>query len=163
MHRVEHSLHVRLYDILSGVGGFGQSCTFDHGRHQTMMIHKEWPETVPRPKKKGRGNFDLAILAPNQLSEATLPQFVGGHIEAAIVIEVGLNYGYSHLENDYKKLVSSGVRAGYLVDLRRIGRPDSRSHHLVENLKTPIRAAYAHHQRGGTSIFKHVEGWLQFT
>jgi hypothetical protein len=57
--------------------------------HSTQLIHKEWPETVPREGKNGRGNFDLAILSPNQLAGAQRWQFDGGHIEAAFVTTIG--------------------------------------------------------------------------
>jgi hypothetical protein len=156
LHRVEHSLHIRLYELLVKHAIFSKPCPIGSTGRATQLIHKEWPETVPRSNKSGRGNFDLVILAPNQLLKADLVQFVGGHIEAAIAIEVGLNYGYIHLANDHNKLLSSDVRHGYLVDLRRVGRSDEASETFVCNVASPVKTAYAHSLRRGTA-FKHVD------
>ncbi|MEV6495726.1 hypothetical protein AB0M20_44985, partial [Actinoplanes sp. NPDC051633] len=114
---------------------------------------KEWPETRPRPGKNGRGNFDLAILSPNQIAAADVWRFDGGHIEAAIVIEMGLNYDFKHLYGDHEKLLASEVSNGYLVDLRRRGPRDLRSESLVGNPTPPIQAAYAHYA-GAASVVR---------
>lgn len=156
LHRVEHSIHMRLYEALLDGTEFGRPCHIGDSAYRTTLLHKEWPETIPRPDKKGRGNFDLAILAPNQLQEATLPQFVGGHIAAAIVIEVGLNYGFSHLDDDRKKLLNSEVEAGYLLDLRRIGTPDESSIALARKPSASIKTALGHYMRASQSIREYV-------
>ncbi|MEU4245022.1 hypothetical protein [Actinoplanes sp. NPDC026619] len=157
-HRVEHSLHVLLYERLAATGGFSKLCPIGDTQYRTTMLHKEWPETTPRPEKSGRGNFDLAIIAPNQLEQTKLPQFVGGHVEAAIVIEVGLNYGHNHLKNDYNKLDAAKVVAGYILDLHRIGQPNPMSVSLARKSGPSIHVAYAHYLRGREPVYKYVRG-----
>ena len=112
LHRVEHSLHLHFYELLVGTKYFAGLYPIGNTGEETQLIHKEWPETRPRPDKGGRGNFDFAILAPEQLAQARPDQFAGGHIEAAIVVEIGLNYDYDHLAGDHKKLVDSAATSG---------------------------------------------------
>jgi hypothetical protein len=112
---------------------------------------------APASGKNGRGNFDLAILSPDQIAAADVGRFDGGHIEAAIVIEMGLNYDYKHLHGDHEKLLASEVSNGYLVDLRRRGARDPRSEFLIWNPTYPIRTAYAHHFGEGSSIVKLLD------
>ncbi|GLY92835.1 hypothetical protein [Actinoplanes sp. NBRC 103695] len=156
LHRVEHSLHLHLYELLAREEVFQGLHPIGGTGHKTQLIHKEWPETRPRPDKGGRGNFDFAILAPEQLAEARLDQFTGGHIEAAIVIEIGLNYNYNHLAGDHVKLSESATKAGYLVDLRRIGRRDKMSEDLICSLSDGIKGAFAYVPNGGTAVIKRV-------
>ena len=73
------------------------------------LIHKEWPETVPGREVDRRGLFDLAVLAPSQPAQASIEQFRQGRIHAPIVVEVGLDYGRAHLEQDLEKLRNSEV------------------------------------------------------
>lgn len=88
------------------------------GNRCTTLIHKEWPETKARPEKQGRrGNFDLAILNPEQILGHTVEDFTSGRIAPAFVIEIGLNYGLNHLKSDDKKLKNSGCPNGYLLHL----------------------------------------------
>lgn len=117
IHRVEHSLHVRLVQLLSErehlrgwyrIGGSG---------FRTQLIHKEWLETRPQKKPdlsayQRRGSFDLVILATGRLEQATLDQFAAGRIVPAIVAEMGLDYGYMHVKDDNQKLPTamSGTR-----------------------------------------------------
>ena len=51
----------------------------------TWLIHKEWPETLPGRDVDRRGLFDLAVLAPSQLAQASIDQFRQGRIHAPIV------------------------------------------------------------------------------
>lgn len=157
LHRVEHSLHLHLYDLLVETKFFDGLHPIGGTGEKTQLIHKEWPETRPRPDKGGRGNFDFALLAPLQLADAALDQFAGGHIEAAIIIEVGLNYDYGHLAGDHEKLVESEATAGYLVDLRRVGRRDDKSEKLICNLSGQVAGAYAYISRKGEKSYKHVK------
>jgi hypothetical protein len=156
LHRVEHSLHLHLYELLTNRKVFSGSHPIGNTGHRTQLIHKEWPETRPRPDKGGRGNFDFAILAPAQLAEARIDQFTGGHIEAAIIIEVGLNYDYEHLAGDHGKLVESKATAGYLVDVRRVGQQDRRSETLICNLADQVKGAYAYVPVRGEKAVKHI-------
>jgi hypothetical protein len=86
---------------------------------RTTLIHKEWPETKPRPEKNGRrGNFDLVILDPAEILNSTVKEFTEGRITPAFVVEMGLNYPLDHLQDDDNKLVNSGFnKHGYLVHL----------------------------------------------
>ena len=75
IHRVEHSLHVRLMQLLSEWEHLRGWYPIDDSGFKTQLIHKEWPETRPRKKKpelivdKRRGSFDVVVLAPSQLEK----------------------------------------------------------------------------------------------
>lgn len=119
IHRCEHSIHCELYNMLvvhralQGLRHLGENEGWS-----TTLIHKEWPETKARPEKNGRrGNFDLAILDPEEISKHSVKDFTAGLISPAFVVEMGLNYGLSHLQNDHEKLKNSGCKDGYLVHL----------------------------------------------
>ncbi len=69
-HRVEHSLHAELYQILVSNPDLGQLYPLGSTGYWSRVVHKEWPETLPRPDKNNRrGNFDIAILSPAQLKQ----------------------------------------------------------------------------------------------
>lgn len=120
LHRVEHSIHTRLYSILSNQPHFDRHFPLAEGGMLTQPIHKEWPETTPRPEKNNRrGNFDFAILSPECLKTCTLENFSNGRLAPAIVIEMGLNYKEDHFLHDAEKLLNSKVLYGYLVHLVR--------------------------------------------
>ena len=101
--RVEHSLHTRLYALLTGHRNIAQHVLIGDSGQWTQLVHKEWPETLANPlgtEYKRRGLFDIAILAPQQLEKASLEGFRQGRIDAPVVIELGLNYGFRHLKQD---------------------------------------------------------------
>ncbi len=107
-------------------------------------MHREWPETVARgvDGDKPRGLFDLSVLSPTQLAVASRDQFLAGRVEAPIVLEVGLDYGYHHLAQDRNKVLNSQVRAPYLLHLSRVGVRDvPRVEALLTSLPRPVRAA----------------------
>lgn len=142
LHRVEQSVHVRLFELLIGEPALGGVWPIGSSGHVTQLVHKEWPETGPH--RGTRGHFDLAILGPNQLRAAHTDHFTGGYIEAGIAIEMGLNASKDHLSDDRVKLQTNQVRAGYLVDLRR-GKPaDDATLRLVLSPSPSIKSAYAH-------------------
>jgi hypothetical protein len=90
------------------------------GQSKSQLIHKEWPEYIPRPEKgTRRGNFDLCILAPEQIKSCSFKDFREGRIRPSIVIEIGLDYGLRHLRQDAAKLTNSGIENSYLVHLVR--------------------------------------------
>lgn len=121
LHRVEHSMHCELHGMLS-VHRSLQGTPLLQGsnpQRRTGLIHKEWPETKARPESQGRrGNFDLAILSPTSIEGSSVDEFTRGMIRPNFVIEMGLNYGQQHLENDERKITNSGHESnGYLVHL----------------------------------------------
>ncbi len=116
IHRCEHSIHCELYTMLSVHRVLqGLYCLREENR-KTTIIHKEWPEKIPRPKHR-RGNFDLAILNPEIMSSHSISDFCKGRIPPAFVVEMGLNYKLDHLVGDAAKLKNSKCKHGYLVHL----------------------------------------------
>lgn len=146
LHRVEHSIHCRLYAILSAQSIFARHFPLADGGMLTQPIHKEWPETTPRPEKDNRrGNFDLAILPPGQLRTCTLEHFRDGRVAAPIAIEMGLNCDDEHLAADAEKLLNSQIQHGYLVHLVREKPRDTSIDQTIERLRreSTIRVAFA--------------------
>ncbi len=143
LHRVEHSVHCELFRILTNRRIFSQ--TYPMGRWSTQLIHKEWPECFPRPDKGNRrGNFDLAVLAPDSLKSCSFADFREGRLRPSIVIEIGLDYSFrKHLCPDAAKLKHSGVQDAYLVHLVRQDYADD--FEAVERfvLDCGIKTAYA--------------------
>ena len=118
LHRVEHSVHCELFQILAQRKIFSR--TYPMGRWLTQPIHKEWPEYLARPEKGNRrGNFDLSVLAPDRLKSCSFSEFREGRVRPSIVIEVGLDYDLGHLTQDAAKLKNSGIEDSYLVHLVR--------------------------------------------
>ena len=144
LHRVEHSLHCELYSLLTANRTLGRPYQMAEGAW-TQLVHKEWPETIARPAKAGRGgNFDMVVLDPLALRQATIAEFQDGLVKPAIVIEIGLNYGAQHLRDDVNKLTNSAIDHSYIVHLSR--NPVHHHPDLVEGLHQPsvqIAAALA--------------------
>lgn len=157
LHRVEQSLHTRLHQLLKDQPEFAGDATIGATGWQTQLVHKEWPETVAEVGH-ARGRFDLAILAPQQLKRATLEHFRQGRIDAPIVIEIGLNYGFEHLQQDHVKLLQSRVRLPYLVHLSRVRITDEqKTRDMILHPHAPIQTAYVHHAAKGTAFgVKHL-------
>lgn len=148
LHRVEHSLHLRLYDLLRGrFEDFARTFHIGDDLAVTQLVHKEWPETFARPEKNNRrGNFDLVVLSPKLLANCeTIEEFREGRLPAPIVIEMGLDYDVHHLAKDARKLINSRPFRGYLVHLTRGIPRDPDVEQIVSNLeeRTGIRTAYA--------------------
>jgi hypothetical protein len=121
-HRVEHSLHAELFQILISNPDLGQLYQLGRTGYWSRVVHKEWPETRPRPQKGSRrGNFDIAVLSPAQLEQVgDVDQFTQGSIAAPIVVELGLGYGGVHLAGDDEKLVNSEVQHPFLVHFSHV-------------------------------------------
>ncbi len=154
LHRVEHSVHVRLYELLRTQPFLNRHFPIKGGM-LTQPIHKEWPETEPRPEKGNRrGNFDLAVLSPARLQTIGVREFSEGRAEPAIVIEMGLNYCGGHLVSDAEKMINSSVRKGYLVHLVREQFEGANMHATIKELsKNPsIKVAYARYANGKKEI-----------
>ena len=142
IHRVEHSLHIRLVQLLSEWEHLRGWYPIGDSGFKTQLIHKEWPEARPRKEPdltadRRRGSFDLVILAPSQLQRTALEQFRVGRIDAPIVIELGLRVGIAH---HLGWAVAVTASAGYdVVDRRRIeliesGMPAAPVEHEVSYL-----------------------------
>jgi hypothetical protein len=155
LHRVEHSLHTRLYLILDSHELLSQRIQFRDGQ-TTQLIHKEWPETVAQTGRR-RGNFDISILSPHLLHNSTRQEFRAGRLTAAIVIEMGLDYGLSHLAENEQKLVRSGVKHGYLLHLVRQQYRDAEVERLILSPKGQLASAYAL-IIGGKKFWKPIGG-----
>lgn len=130
LHRVEHSIHLDLYNLLVNDNIFNQEIKIN--KESVKLVHKEWPEFTPRDDKNNRrGNFDIAILSPGNITEHNLNDFLTGRIEAPIVIEMGLNYSMGHFTEDLRKLSNSNVFRGYLLHLVRKEKVENDS--IIEN------------------------------
>src|SRR5215213_9384506 len=98
LHRVEHSLHCELYSLLTANRTLGRPYPLGRSGIHTQLVHKEWPEPTARPEKNGRrGNLDLAVLHPEQLTTTGVEAFTNGRIRPVVAIEIGLNYDLGHL------------------------------------------------------------------
>jgi hypothetical protein len=142
LHRREHSIHCELFRILASRKMFGR--IYPIGRWMTQPLHKEWPECVVRPDKGSRGEVDICVIAPERIKNATFREFIDGRIKPTIAIEIGLDYGLSHLTQDAAKLRNSGVENSYLIHLVRQDVSDDFK--AVEKfiLNCGLKAAYAH-------------------
>jgi len=119
LHRVEHSMHAYLYQILVRDSLLSVRVPIGTGLAECQLVHKEWPETIAREGNR-RGSFDLAVLSPELLKGcASLKTFREGRLVAPIVIEMGLDYDAEHLAGDAKKLINSRPKYGYLIHLVR--------------------------------------------
>jgi hypothetical protein len=119
-HRVEHSLHCELFGLLNEIPAIRDGRIAIANGYQTGLVHKEWPETLVREFKTGRGNFDLALLTPlpggQPVEEA---RFLGGHIKPYAAFELGLDYDRDHFLSDVLKLRHSQIDAGYVIHFAR--------------------------------------------
>jgi len=155
LHRVEHSIHCDLYNMLINNDIFNKKIKL---ADQTIQIlHKEWPEYIPRENKNNRrGNFDLAILSPKNIKDKSINDFIYGRIEAPIVIEMGLNYRINHFTEDFKKLKNSNVYRGYLLHLVRKEVVDDNS---IEPLLLKIEEQYKNIKIG---YVKHIPNGIRY-
>ena len=154
-HRVEHSLHLQLYRALAKHPQLDDLVPVGRSPRRAGLIHKEWPDTRPGRAPDRRGLFDFAVLAPSQLDQASIDQYRQGRIHAPIAVEVGLDYGRAHLEQDLEKLDNSRVPHAYVVHFSRLPAADN-----VDDLLTAaypnIRKAYAHVPPTGRRAVKHL-------
>ncbi|WP_417910228.1 hypothetical protein [Candidatus Electronema sp. PJ] len=152
LHRCEHSIHCRLYELMVANEQLAEKLVFSHW--VTQPVQKEWPEFIPRLGKR-HGAFDLVVLAPDSVATASLSDFQDGRIRPSLVIEMGLDYPYKHLSNDAQKLRNSGIADSYLIHLTRQHVTDN--FHDVESLLLDcgFKSAYVWH-RGTTARYKRV-------
>jgi hypothetical protein len=170
IHRVEHSLHVRLMQLLSEWEHLRGWYPIGSSGFKTQLIHKEWPETRPRKKKpelivdRRRGSFDVAVLAPSQFKKATLEQFTVGRIDAPIVIELGLGYWNDHLSGDREKLTNSRVQHPYLVHLSRMPSDhQKKTEAIIAGIEAPTQIAYVHHDLEQKKVYFRYLGSPEIT
>jgi hypothetical protein len=153
LHRCEHSIHCRLYELMVANKQLAEKLVFSHW--VTQPVHKEWPEFIPRPGHR-RGAFDLVVLAPDSVAAASLSDFQDGRIRPSLVIEMGLDYKYEHLSNDEQKLRNSGIADSYLIHLARQDVTDNFPKVESLLLKCGFKSAYVCHHRGKTARYKLV-------
>jgi hypothetical protein len=155
-HRVEHSIHCRLFELMADQSALQLALPFGR-KWATQPIHKEWPESSPRPEKGNRrGNFDLVVLSPEIVRDATILEFRRGTIRPSLAIEMGLDYKLGHLQADIQKLKNSGILDSYVIHLVRQDVPDD--FESVERclLEYGSRSAYVRHM--GTRVrYKRLE------
>lgn len=161
LHRVEHSLHTLLHSLLKQQPELADAVPLSTQPHRTQLVHKEWPETIADHGSNGavkRGNFDIGLLTPDQVRKATLKQFRAGRIDVALAIEVGLDYGFKHLEQDANKLRHSHIPVPYLVHFSRINVKDqAATEQLLCTPGGPLRTAYVHIDPDtGSRRVKHI-------
>ncbi len=161
LHRTEHSIHCRMYELLSNRAELKGHFPIG-GRWSSQLIHKEWPEYRVRPDKRGRGNFDLAVLSPEVLEAATLNDFLDGRLCPSFVVEIGLDDKQNHLAGDIRKFRNSGIGGSYLVHLVRQDIADDFANVEQLLLGCGIRSAYAR-QAQSTVRYKLVnqEGFTE--
>jgi hypothetical protein len=147
LHRVEHSIHCELFRLLKTYPLLAD--TYPLGSFTSQCVHKEWPETVVRPGHGNfRGNFDMAILAPEVLATAAVDEYNEGRLRPLIALEIGLNYSLKHLQDDAAKLVNSSLAHSYLIHLVRGDYTDNFG--AVERFvcESGIKTAYARAEFG---------------
>jgi hypothetical protein len=145
LHRVEHSLHARLFQLMTSFQLLAQHVPIGADLGLTQLVHKEWPETVGRDGNR-RGNFDLAVLSPRLINGCpSVKVFREGHLQAPIVIELGLDYNAEHLARDAKKLINSKPKHGYLVHLVREAPREAPAEQIILGIESKfgIKTAYA--------------------
>jgi len=156
-HRVEHSLHLQLFRALVAHAALDALVKSGTSSFRTGLIHKEWP--MPAVDSDRRGLFDLVLLTPRQLAEASLDQFRQGRIVPPVAIELGLDYGRAHLAQDLVGLAESKVPYGYVVHFTRLAATKEKAE--VESLANAthpnVKIAYAHVQASGVVAIKHLD------
>ncbi|MDR1973640.1 MAG: hypothetical protein LBQ31_03080 [Bacteroidales bacterium] len=138
LHRVEHSLHARLFEIMKTHAPLKQQVALKDGT-VTQLVHKEWPDNGN--SKKRRGNFDICVLTPTLLAKSEREDFVKGKLNAPVVIEMGLNYNIKHLKKDVEKLKNK--KNAYIIHLSRLkSRNEKAVETLIEAKNLGIKMAY---------------------
>lgn len=117
-HRTEHTLHCELYERLRQIPEIRNGRIALEGDRDTDIVHKEWPESGVRPDKKGRGNFDVAILTP-RTAPVEEECFRRGYIKPYFAFELGLDYSADHLLNDILKLQYHAIPRSYAIHCAR--------------------------------------------
>jgi hypothetical protein len=146
LHRVEHSIHTQLFHIMMKNPCLSQQVFMGDKKTKTLLVHKEWPWPLTNNTK--RGTFDFAVLTPDYLDKdcPNIHKFCDGHFCPPIIIEIGLNYGYSHLVKDKDKITKYLKQggSGYLIHLERERSKNADTEKIIENVGIKgIKTAYA--------------------
>lgn len=149
MHRVEHSLHIQLYNLLLRDERLQRPHLIGTSAFKTGLLHKEWPGQTaivdPRTGRGRRQSYDLAILDPASVKAHTLENFSRGTYEAPIVIELGLDYSLGHLEGDLSKFDVNQVPYPYVVHFsRKRTRLAGQVEQAILNAPDRVRSVFVH-------------------
>ena len=137
IHRVEHSLHVRLMQLLSewehlrGLVSDRRQRFQDAADPQRVARDQAAEEEARADRRQAQG-FLRRGCSRSQPARKSNPRAVHRwYIDAPIVIELGLGYWTDHLSGDREKLTNSRVQHQYLVHLSRMpsGYRRDGSHH----------------------------------
>jgi hypothetical protein len=148
LHRVEQSLHARLFQMLSTQPHFSRLFPLNAKETYTQTVHREWPEAKIRPFKGKRGTFDLAIIAPKQLQATVVDDFRQGRLLAPIAIEMGVDEDVTHLADDIEKLLNSEIPHAYIVHFLRESYLDQECESLVVRPGGNVHVTYVRLLRG---------------
>ena len=103
-------------------------------------------------------SFDIAIVTPGQLRQASIDQFRLGRIAVPIVIELGLGYWDEHLRANHKRLKDSKIQHGYLSRMPSARRKDTDN--LINGMQD-VQVVYVHHDIPNRRVFyKALDGEL---
>jgi hypothetical protein len=163
-HRREHSLHVDLYHHLLAQQPLSKRYRIGATAFETRLVHKEWPTTTKialTGKAPTRQSYDIGILSPAALIDISTEDFARGTPPATIAIELGLDYGFHHLDGDLKKFERNDVQYAYIVHLSRVRTKQSvEIERLIEAAEsTKVKTAFAHLDVSNhTWVCKNLDG-----
>ena len=146
-HRVEHSLHVKLYDLLMDHDHLSGWCPIGDGKFRTRLVQKEWPgqkRIAIRGTRESRQTFDLGVLAPDMVRGMTPDEFANGRRDPVIAIELGLDYGLSHVAGDLEKLTANKIAHRYVVHFSRKRTRDARTVEELLEAQTAAKWVFVH-------------------
>ncbi len=112
----EHGIHAYFYSNLYNTIPRDQKYVYVRDK-KMCIIQKEYPTNHNLGKSK-RQNWDIAVIAPEQINTNSLYDF----LKLDSVIEFGLNEPLDHLKDDLERLShqEANVRNKYVVHLHRI-------------------------------------------
>ena len=165
LHRVEHCLHTRLCSLLLNHESLSFRRQIGTTGQWTKLVHKEWPEPQLRQGRLRRGSLDLAVLSPHQIENCPdIVYFLEGRLAAPIAIEIGLDYGESHLSADIENLLevqAAHGRMGYVVHFVRGRAFDDAEMELLQQQNEFLRIACAYVSDDGDWVMRLGEDGIQ--
>lgn len=136
-HRVEHSIHVDLFNRIAGIEAIAAEQITLSDEHSSPLVHKEWPEPTTIGNSTRRGSHDLALLPP---CTPTIQQFCRGFIRPFAAFELGLNYEQDHFLKDVYTLHYAELPAAYVIHLARAEAHNQER--VIEQVKLLIEAGH---------------------